>query len=54
VDSGIDLVIGVTGAASVTDGADPFFPGWGLRPNDYKSLDEYAGGIFLDRCQKII
>ena len=33
--SGLALVIGVTGATSVTDGADPFLPGGGLGADDY-------------------
>jgi hypothetical protein len=49
--SGLDLVVGVTGAASVTDSADPLLPGWGLRPDDHKALNEHTGGIFLDRGQ---
>ena len=52
--SGLDLVVGVTGAASIPNRADPFLPGWGLGPDDHKALDEHPGGIFLDRRQQII
>ena len=51
VPSGLGLVVGVSGAAGVTDGADPFLPGWGLWTDDRQSLNKHPGGIFLDRRQ---
>ncbi len=48
--SGFGLVVGVSGAAGVTDGADPLLPGWGLWADDRQPLNEHPSGIFLDRC----
>ena len=51
VPSGLGLVVGVSGAASVTDRTDPFLPGWGLWADDRQPLNKYPCGILLDRRQ---